>query len=180
MSRIAVIGAGAWGTAISIVLTRDSGRSTHHQVKLWAFEKEVCESIASVRINQVFLPGCLIPEDVAVTNSLKEALLEAEIVVSAIPSHHCRRMFEGMAAHLRPDISFVSATKGLETDTLLRMSEVITQVVQAKCGFAPGKVAAISGPSFAKEVARGEPTAIAVASADPHMAIEIQNQFSAA
>ncbi len=179
MSRIAVIGAGAWGTAISIVLGRNEGRPGVHQVKLWAFEKEVCDGIAAVRINQAFLPGCLIPESVAVTQSLQDALSKADIVVSAMPSHHCRHLFEGMAPHLRAEMTFVSATKGVETGTLMRMSEVMGEVIKTKCRLhAQPKIAAISGPSFAKEVARGDPTAITVASAESEVASHIQAAFS--
>jgi glycerol-3-phosphate dehydrogenase (NAD(P)+) len=179
MSRIAVIGAGAWGTAISIVLARDAGRSGRHQVSLWAFEPEVCQSIISVRINQAFLPGCLIPEAVAVTTSLQDGLRDADIVVSAMPSHHCRRVFESMAPHLRSQMLFVSATKGIEAETLKRMSQVMDEVIGEKCRFkTPAKLAAISGPSFAKEVARGDPTAIAAASQDAEVAARIQAEFS--
>ena len=178
MSRIAVIGAGAWGTAISMVLGRDSERPRNHQVSLWAFETEVCQSIASVRVNQAFLPGCLIPETVTVTNSLEEALQKAEIVVAAMPSNHCRRIFEAMAPHLSPQMIFLSATKGIELDSHLRMSEVMGQVITSKCGFPQPSLAAMSGPSFAKEAARGDPTAVAVASADGTVASRIQAEFS--
>jgi len=109
MSQVAIIGAGAWGTALSIVL----GRKQRHQVALWAYEKEVRESIASRRSNAAFLPDQRIPEGVVVTGSLEEALQQAEIVVSAMPSQHCRRLFGEMRAHLRPEVLLVSATKGL-------------------------------------------------------------------
>jgi glycerol-3-phosphate dehydrogenase (NAD(P)+) len=178
VSRIAIIGAGAWGTAISIVLARNAGRSNKHEVTLWAFEPEVMANVSSVRINQAFLPGCLIPEQVKVTNSLEEALHGADIVVSSMPSHHCRRLFESMAPHLRKEMLFVSAAKGIEADSLLRMSEVIHQVIKSKCGFLPSAIVAISGPTFAKEVARGDPTAITAASIHADAASRIQTEFS--
>src|SRR5512142_801863 len=128
MSDIAVIGAGAWGTALSIVL----GRKGTHRVKLWAFEKEVRESILERRTNDLFLAGSEIPTAVTPTNSLEEALLGAKIVVSVMPSHHCRSLFRQMAPHLTPDMMFVSATKGVETDSLLRMSEVIAHVLRER------------------------------------------------
>jgi len=109
MSRIAVIGAGAWGTALAMVASRRGD----HQVRLWAFEKEICESIARSRINNVFLPECPLPPSVSATNDLREALAGAEIVVSVMPSHHCRRTFEHMAQWLLPHMLFVSATKGM-------------------------------------------------------------------
>jgi len=170
MSQIAVIGAGAWGTGLSIVL----GRKGRHQVQLWAHEKEVRDSIAAHRINELFLPGFSIPDSVSATGSLEEALRDAEIVVSVMPSQHCRGLFEKMRGHLKPGALIVSASKGIEETSLLRMTEVITQVV------GPGKarVGALSGPSFAKEVARGDPTAITVASHDPQLAETVQREFS--
>ncbi len=173
MSRVTIIGAGAWGTALAIV----AGRRGDHQVKLWALEKEVCQAIAQSRINSVFLPGCPLPSSVTATNNFQEALAGAEIVVSVMPSHHCRRTFEHMAQWLLPQMLFLSATKGIENDTLLRMSEVIDEVVGRFCGWKP-RIAAISGPSFAKEVAAGSPTAVTVASVDKSLAARIQKEFS--
>jgi len=173
VSRIAVIGAGAWGTGLAIV----AGRSGDHQVKLWALEKEVCEAIARTHTNSIFLPGCKLPGSVTATNDFREALAGADIVVSVMPSHHCRRTFEHMAQWLLPHMLFVSATKGIENDTLLRMSQVIEEVVGRFCGWTP-KVAALSGPSFAIEVAQGSPTAVTVASADAALAARIQKELS--
>jgi glycerol-3-phosphate dehydrogenase (NAD(P)+) len=173
MSQIAVIGAGAWGTALSIVLGR---KGTHH-VHLWAFEKEVCESIANRRMNLLFLPDERIPESVSPTSSLPMALGGAAIVVSVMPSHHCRRLFQSMRPHLKPDMLFVSATKGIEEGSLLRMTEVVGQVVNGSGGF-PVRVGALSGPSFAKEVARGDPTAVTIASQDGELAKTVQSEFS--
>ena len=172
MSRIAIIGAGAWGTAIAIVL----GRGGRHQVKLWAFEKEVRDSIDSTRTNSVFLPGHQIPDAVRSTGDFGEALDAADIVVTAMPSQHCRRLFQQMVPFLSPDVLIVSATKGLEQTTLLRMSEVICQV--AVEGNIPCRVGAMSGPTFASEVARGHPTAITIASQDAELAGIVQREFS--
>jgi glycerol-3-phosphate dehydrogenase (NAD(P)+) len=172
MSRIAIIGAGAWGTAIAIVL----GRGQRHEVKLWAYEKEVRDSIDSTRTNSVFLPGQTIPETVRSTGDFGDALSEADIVVTAMPSQHCRRLFQQMVPHLRPDALIVSATKGLEQTTLLRMSEVICQV--AAEGKIRCRVGAMSGPTFAAEVARGDPTAITIASQDADLAKTVQREFS--
>ncbi len=174
MSEIAVIGAGAWGTAISIVL----GRKQVHHVRLWAHEPEVCASIRSHRVNRLFLPDSLVPETVQATNSFEEALSGAEIVVSVMPSHHTRRLFQAMLPHLRPEMLLVSATKGIENDSLLRMTEVITALLSCgENGFAP-RIGALSGPTFAKEVAKGDPTAITIASADEELAAIVQREFS--
>jgi glycerol-3-phosphate dehydrogenase (NAD(P)+) len=158
VSEIAVIGAGAWGTALSIVLARKGS----HTVRLWAYEREVCDAIARNRVNEPFLPGYSIPQSVEVSNRLDEALRGAEVVVSVMPSHHCRRLFREMAPLVRPEMLFVSATKGVENDTLSRMTEVITDVLHELASFRP-RLGALSGPSFAREVARGDPTAITVA-----------------
>ena len=173
MSRIAVIGAGAWGTGLAIVM----GRGGNHQVRLWAHEKEVRDSISARRVNELFLPGQSIPAKVSPTGSLQEALDGAEIVVSVMPSQHCRPLFQHMLPYLTPTMLFVSATKGLEETTLLRMTEVAAQVLGSGRGFAP-RIGALSGPSFAKEVARGDPTAITVASQDPGLAEIVQREFS--
>jgi glycerol-3-phosphate dehydrogenase (NAD(P)+) len=173
MSEIAIIGAGAWGTALSIV----AGRNGNHRVRLWAHEKEVCESVEARHVNDLFLPDQTIPSNVHATNDLAEALQGAEIVISVMPSNHCRRLFENMQPSLRAEMLFVSATKGLEDSSLARMTEVIAQVLSAKKNF-PARIGAMSGPSFAKEVARGDPTAITIASEDAEMAHTVQQALS--
>jgi glycerol-3-phosphate dehydrogenase (NAD(P)+) len=173
MSKIAVIGAGAWGTALAIVLARGGA----HDVHLWAFEKEVLESIENRRVNRLFLDGFILPKNVHATDSFARTLDGAETVVSVMPSHHCRNIFAEMAGQLTPEMRLVSATKGIENETLLRMSEVISQTVQKHSGFEP-RIAALSGPSFAREVAKGDPTAITVASTDAELVTTVQKIFS--
>ncbi len=173
MSRIAVIGAGAWGTGLSIVL----GRKGTHQVRLWAHEKSVLESIASTRENAQFLAGHKIPSAVVPSGGFRETLGGAEIVVSVMPSHHCRSLFRQLHGFLAPNMLLVSATKGLENDSLMRMTEVIKEVVSNGSQFSP-RIGALSGPSFAKEVARGDPTAITIATSDTELAQTVQREFS--
>jgi glycerol-3-phosphate dehydrogenase (NAD(P)+) len=173
MSQIAIIGAGAWGTGLAIVL----GRKGTHRVRLWAHEREVRQSIAERHVNELFLPECSLPLSVTCTNDMQQAVDGANIIVSVMPSHHCRRLFQDMRSYLKARMLFVSATKGLENDTLLRMSDVITEVVSADGGFRP-RVGALSGPSFAKEVARADPTAITIASSDAELAQLVQREFS--
>ena len=172
MSRIAIIGAGAWGTGLAMVL----GRKKTHAVRLWANEPDVCESIAKSHVNERFLPGFTLPESVQATNDLSNALEGADVVVSVMPSQHCRSLFVRMAPNLRPETLFVSCTKGLEDRTLLRMTEVIADVLRAR-KLTP-RVGALSGPSFAKEVARGDPTAVTVASTDSELARAVQDAFN--
>ncbi len=172
MSRIAIIGAGAWGTALSTVL----GRNGKHEVRLWAYEKEVRDSIGSTRENALFLAGQKIPETVSVTGDLAEALRRAEIVASAMPSQHCRGLFQEMCSHLNNNMLLVSATKGLEQETLLRMTEVISRITSEHgidC-----RTGALSGPTFAAEVGRGDPTAITIASHDDGLKCMVQREFS--
>jgi len=173
MSNIAVIGAGAWGTALSIALARQK----RHHVSLWAYEQEVRDSIAQRGVNEMFLPNQAIPPGVQVSNTFEEVLCGVEIVVSVMPSHHTRRVFQSMAPHLRRDTLFVSATKGVENDSLLRMSDVIREVL-AEHRLTDIRIGALSGPSFAKEVACGDPTAVTVGSRDSELAATVQKEFS--
>ena len=169
MSDIAIIGAGAWGTGLAIVLARKGT----HRVRLWAHEADVCESINTRRVNERFLPGREIPSAVSATNNLANALDSAQILISVMPSQHCRSLFEQMRPLIQPEVLVVSATKGLEESSLLRMSEVIAQVLHGN-----NAVGALSGPSFAQEVARGDPTAITIASADSRLQRSVQQEFS--
>jgi len=168
--QISIIGAGGWGTALALTLTQ-----TGHAVCLWAFEKEVVEEIRERHENRLFLPGFRLPEGVRATNSLAEALAGAGIVCLAMPSHVCGRIYEQMLPAIGADMVFVSATKGLDTARLMRMSEVFRQVVADRF---PVRLAALSGPSFAREVAAGSPTALVVASEDRAAAQRIQQEFS--
>ena len=172
MSRVAIIGAGAWGTSLAIALAR----KPEHTIRLWANEAKVVESIASRRVNEHFLPGFELPTSIQATNNLDAALQNVEIVVSVMPSQHCRSLFERMKPALRPETLIVSCTKGLENTSLLRMTEVITAVLGQR-RFTP-RVGALSGPSFAKEVARGDPTAVTVASCDSELARAVQLAFN--
>jgi glycerol-3-phosphate dehydrogenase (NAD(P)+) len=173
MSQIAVIGAGAWGTGLAIVL----GRKGTHRVRLWAHEPEVCESITQRHVNEKFLPGRPIPDSVTASNDPAAVLADAQIVVSVMPSQHCRALFERVQPHIPPNALIVSATKGLEENSLKRMTEVITQVLKRDDGSAPA-VGALSGPTFAVEVARGDPTAITIASQDAALLRTVQQEFS--
>jgi glycerol-3-phosphate dehydrogenase (NAD(P)+) len=168
MSRISIIGAGAWGTGLALVL----GRKNTHEVRLWAHEPDVFESIQQSRVNSRFLPGFTLPDSIKATNDLAHAVGDAQIVLSVMPSQHCRPLFVRMAPVLHPEMLFVSCTKGIEDGTLFRMSEVIADVLRTR-HFAP-RVGALSGPSFAKEVARGDPTAVTVASVDTELARLVQ------
>ena len=170
---IAIIGAGGWGTALAITMARPETGA--RDVRLWAFEPYLVETILATRENPIYLPSARVPESVAVSNSMKDVLAGAGIVIIAIPSHVFRSAVSQMAPLVNAGMYFVSAAKGIENDTLMRMSEVVVDVL--KPAFLP-QVAAISGPTFAPEVARGEPTALVVASPDEKLRLFLQKELS--
>ncbi len=170
MKNLAIIGAGSWGTALAIALGPRFAR-----IRLWVFEADLADRLRAARTNDVYLPGFQIPPHVEPTSHLATALEGAEVVLSVMPSHLVRGVFRQMLPFLRQEMVFVSATKGLENETLLRMTQVIRQSLEAR--FSP-RVAAISGPTFAREVAAFEPTALVVASEDAALAESLQAGFS--
>lgn len=167
---IAIIGAGSWGTALAIVLA-----PRFECIRLWGREADLVERMFSARVNDVFLPGFALPLNVEPTADLGYALDGAPTVIGVMPSRFARGLYREMLPHLHPEMRFVSATKGLEQGTLLRMSEVARAAIGEK--FEP-RVAVLSGPTFAREVASGEPTAVVVASQDRELAAAIQREFS--
>lgn len=189
MSRILVIGSGAWGTAIALSLDRRGG----HNVTLWAHSPEAANEISSARENRQFLPGFSLPPTIAVTGDCAAAR-EAEIVVSVVPSEFLRATMARFREHLHPGQIILSATKGIEDQTYLRMTEVIAQCLVSAHDFSRAEghgnavgalapearipIGALSGPSFAYEVAQGQPTALTVAFAEPDPAARIREEFA--
>lgn len=144
-------------------------------IRLWVYEADLAARMTASRENDVFLAACSIPEAVLITTDLTESLQEADVVLGAMPSHHVRRLYTEMLPHLRPGTILVSATKGLEKSSLMRISQVMDEVVRPR--FEP-RIAVLSGPTFAREVARGEPALVVVASRTPEVAEQVQQQFS--
>jgi glycerol-3-phosphate dehydrogenase (NAD(P)+) len=167
MRAVAVLGAGSWGTALAVHLAR-----VGHDVRLWARDPALAEEMIARRANAVYLPDVSLPENVSVTHALPDALRDAELVVSAMPSHGCRSVIHLAAPSFASGAVIVSATKGLEAESLLRMSEVIAQ----EAGPAH-PVVVLSGPSFAVEVARQLPTAVLAASHDAKAIELVQEEF---
>jgi glycerol-3-phosphate dehydrogenase (NAD(P)+) len=165
---LSIIGGGSWGTALACVL---APRFT--SVRLWIYEPDLAARTQQSRVNDVFLPGIGLPGNVQAGHSLEESLADADVVVSAVPSHVVRDVYTAMRPWLQPGMRVVSATKGLESTTMLRMTEVIRSVIGPGFG-----VAALSGPSFAREVAGGNPTAVVLASEDQTLVGEVQAIFS--
>jgi glycerol-3-phosphate dehydrogenase (NAD(P)+) len=173
MSRIVVLGSGAWGTAIALSLHRRGG----HQITLWAHSPEAAQEIVEPRENILFLPGFPIPREIVITGD-EAAVVEADIVVSVVPSEFLRSTLTRIRPHLRLGQFVVSATKGVEDRSFLRMTEVISETLE-RAGLLLS-IGAFSGPSFALEVAQGQPTAVTVAFSDPEIAALIQQEFSSA
>jgi glycerol-3-phosphate dehydrogenase (NAD(P)+) len=169
MSRIAVVGAGAWGTALANLLSAKG-----EEVVLWAFEPEVAEQVAAEHVNRRYLDGVALDARLGCTAELEEAVTGASVVVSVSPSHVVRAVMGRAAAHLLPDALVVSASKGIENDTLFSMDQVLEDVLPA--GIAAGAVY-LSGPSFAVEVAAGQPTAVTAASRSMEAAERTQALF---
>ena len=167
MKNLAIIGGGSWGSALAIVLAPRFSRVT-----LWVYESDLAERMGTARINDIYLPDYPIPANVEITSDLACALDGAEIVLGVMPSHLARGLYQRMLPGLNESMVFVSATKGLENHSLLRISEVIREVVGTS------RVGVISGPSFAREVARFEPTAVVAASTEPGLAESVQAAFS--
>jgi glycerol-3-phosphate dehydrogenase (NAD(P)+) len=172
MTKIAILGGGGWGTALAIVLSR---ARKEHKVSLWVRDAGLAELIRRERSNKAYLPGSKLPESVRVHSELEAALPGSNVILGAMPSAHAREVYSAALPFAAAGTSFVSASKGLEPRTHLRMSEVIAQVASPR--FAP-RIAVISGPSFAAEAARGEPTAVVLASRDGALAAELQEDFA--
>ena len=170
MKSLAIIGAGSWGTALAVVLA-----PRFETLRLWVYEPDLAQRMSSTRENDLYLPGIQIPANVVFSNRLVESVASADIVLSVMPSHLVRNLYEQMLPHLQPQMVFVSATKGLESPSLLRSSEIIRQVICER--FEP-RVAVLSGPTFAREVASLNPTALVIASADAHLAEQVQLAFA--
>lgn len=167
VKEIAILGAGSWGTALAVHLAR-----TGHPVRLWAREPEIVDEMREARENSLFLPGIPLPAHVRPCHTFEEALGGIDMVLVVTPSHGTRGVLHAATPFLRPGATIVSASKGLEVETLRRASEVIAEEV------GPDRpVVVLSGPSFAREVARGLPTAVCVASADAAAAAAVQAEL---
>ena len=167
MSRISILGAGAWGTALALSLARRGG----HELCLWSHSAALAEQLADAGENLRYLPGFTLPADIDITSDLPRAIFETDILLCVTPSQHLR----GVIAHIAPMLTrnqiILSASKGIEETTFLRMSQVVATATD-------NPFAVLSGPSFAQEVAAGMPTAIVVASQSPKIAQIIQRDFT--
>jgi glycerol-3-phosphate dehydrogenase (NAD(P)+) len=170
VSRLAVVGAGSWGTALAISLA-----PRFDSVHLWARNCELAAEIARLRENRRYLAGFLLPGHIEVSGDLRFAIAEADIVLVVVPCPHMRGVLQKMRPLLSSQTRVVSGSKGIEGATFYRMSQVASEVL-ARPSSPP--VAVLSGPTFAREVAAGEPAAVVIASEDTSAAEEIQRAFS--
>jgi glycerol-3-phosphate dehydrogenase (NAD(P)+) len=168
--RIGVIGAGAWGTALSMLLA-DKG----HDVTLWMYEPDLAAETARVRENRIYLPGFTLPASIKVTSSLETAVADMPMVLSVVPSHTVRSVAEQLVPHLAKDVIIISASKGIEIDTVMPLSEVFKDALPKEFH---NHLCFLSGPSFAREVAQKMPTAVALASYDPAVGKRAQSLLS--
>lgn len=166
--KISVLGAGSWGTTLALILDGNG-----HEVSCWSFDKGDIVNIRETGENKKFLPGIRLPESINFTNDIEEATDDTKAIIVVIPSHAIRPVVGRMSGHVDPSVVWVTAAKGIENKTFLRMSQVIMEV--AGCG--PENVAALSGPSHAEEVSRGVPTAIVAASENRNTAALVQDLF---
>jgi len=169
-SRVAVIGAGSWGTALAMVAARN-----HHQVSLWAREPEVASEINRTGRNPFYLSEFDLPKNILATTVVEDAVKGTSFSILVVPSHALREMTERLRSNLTKEMVLVSAAKGVENNSLMRMEEVVRDALHG--AFEPRYVA-LSGPSFALEVAKGDPTAVVAASRDRESSEMIQRSLS--
>ncbi len=167
--RIAVIGAGSWGTALTISLASEG-----HHVVLWARRPEAAEAITTTRHNPTYLPDAILPDSVKVTSDLEAAVQDADLWVFAMPSHALRKAAVRVREYVHPDLIVVSVTKGIEIETLLTSSEVLADVLT---NLPRSRIGVLYGPSHAEEVAAGVPTAVVAAATSHDIAERIQDVF---
>jgi glycerol-3-phosphate dehydrogenase (NAD(P)+) len=167
--RIAVLGAGSWGTTLAILLADNS-----HAVTLWSYRSSDAERMQAIRENPDFLPDIRIPDSIRITHDLFEAIADPEMVVAAVPSQYLRSAIEKIRDRVPSNIIFVNVAKGIENGTLLTMSEMIHEVIPA---IAPSRITTLSGPSHAEEVSKKIPTTVVAASVDIETARLVQSAF---
>jgi glycerol-3-phosphate dehydrogenase (NAD(P)+) len=168
-SKVAVLGAGAWGTALAKLLA-DKGDT----VALWSRRRDLCDAIGAAGENTRYLPGAKLPRNLSATHDLGEALDGARMVVFVVPSHATREVARAAAPHVRSGVPVVSATKGIENESLMFMDEVLASELPAH---ARQHLAFLSGPSFAKELALELPTAVVIAARDDEVRAHVMKRF---
>ena len=168
MAKISVIGSGGWGIALTILLHKNG-----HDLTIWSFDKKEAEELKKTRQNKTKLPNILLPEDVKVTDDLKEAVDDKDILILAVPSKAIRSVSKSLKNIIKDNQIVVNVAKGLEEDTLETMTDIIEEELKDK----NPKVAVLSGPSHAEEVGRGIPTTCVVSAHNKELTLYLQNIF---
>lgn len=171
MTRVAVIGAGSWGTAVGAIA------AVNAEATLWARDPAVAARIDAEHANPDYLPGIALPGSLRATSDLLEAVTDADVVVMGVPSHGFRDVLATAAAAIGPDVPILSLSKGVEQGTVLRMTEVIADVLPEHRA---DRIGVLTGPNLALEVALGQPAATVIAIGDPATADELQHVFMTA
>ncbi len=169
IEKIAVIGGGSWGTALSLLLAKKGC-----EIPLWVYEKDLCAVLQEKRENPVFLPGFPLPESVHPSNCLETVVRGRDVVVLVVPTHVMRSLLTRLRPHLQPGCLIINASKGLENETLCPIHQIVTQEI-----LSPFSLATVSGPTFALEIAQETPSALVAASATREVAERVQRIFSA-
>lgn len=174
MNKVAVIGAGSWGTSLALLLAQKS-----LQVDLWAHRTDHVEKLQEEKENRAYLPGFPFPSTLQPTTSIKKAAADADVVLMAVPSHGYREVFKQVIQYTGEKAVYVSATKGIENKSLKTMTQVMEECMQ-ETNKSPAPLAVLTGPSFAKEVAQKVPTAVTIGCVDTAAATALQELFSTA
>lgn len=172
LKKIAIIGAGSWGTALAILLTVNV-----EQVCLWGHRKDSVDSLLQDRENKKYLPGRLFPSKLQITNNLKYAVQDSGLLIMAVPSHGYRKVFNDIMRYLNHDCRIISAVKGIENDSLMTMTQIMDDVLVKHTRKNIIQCGVLSGPSFAEEVTKKIPTAVTIGFEDLNIAKQIQSVF---
>ena len=168
MAKISVIGSGGWGIALTILLHKNG-----HDLTIWSFDKREAEELKTTRENKTKLPNILLPEDIKVTDDLKEAVDNKDVLILAVPSKAIRSVSKSLKDIIKDNQIIVNVAKGLEEDTLKTMTDIIEEELKGK----KPQVAVLSGPSHAEEVGKGIPTTCVVSAHNKELTLYLQNIF---
>ena len=166
MNKIAVIGAGSWGTTLACLLTEKG-----YDVSLWAYEKEIADEINGSRVNSIYLSDVILPVNLKATNNIGDAVKQARYVLNVVPTQFTRSIFKEAEKYIPKDAVIISASKGIEQGTLLTVSAILKDITGQK-------IAVLSGPSFAKEVLKKLPTAVTLAAENADFSLQLQEIFN--
>jgi len=166
MSYVAVIGAGSWGTSLASLLSKKG-----YDVSLWVYEKDLAEEIERTRLNKLYLPDIRLPENIMVSHRIDEVVNKARYILSVVPAQYTRAVFKEISPYLSNGSAIISASKGIERGTLMTISSVLKELTGHE-------VAALSGPSFAKEVIKNLPTAVTLATENRNTGFLLQELFN--